>query len=145
MVTIKSHIINLAVQKGKLQQLFPASSVSISANVLTWKHTLRPSPLGEEYQVKMIYKLAQSPNVFVISPQLRKRQKGDDFNHVYDEGKQWLCLYYKKAREWNSGMLLADIVVPWISEWLFHYEIWSVTGKWNGGGISHGTAKGIDD
>jgi hypothetical protein len=37
-------------------------------------------------------------------------------------------------------MLLCQTIVPWISEWLLHYEIWLVTGKWCAGGI-HPTVK----
>jgi len=31
-------------------------------------------------------------------------------------------------------MLIADTIIPWASEWLFHYEIWKVTKTWHGGG-----------
>jgi hypothetical protein len=35
-------------------------------------------------------------------------------------------------------MLLADTILPWTSEWLFYYELWSVNGyEWLGGGIEH--------
>ena len=37
--------------------------------------------------------------------------------------------------EWAERMLIAEIIVPWISEWLLHYEIWLVTGEWHGGGM----------
>lgn len=45
------------------------------------------------------------------------------------------CLYYPKAKEWSESMLIADTIVPWLAEWLFHYEIWVLTGQWEGGGI----------
>jgi hypothetical protein len=31
-------------------------------------------------------------------------------------------------------MPLAMTVIPWISEWLYFYELWLVTGEWLGGG-----------
>lgn len=31
-------------------------------------------------------------------------------------------------------MLLVDTIVPWSSEWLFHYEMWKGTGIWFGDG-----------
>jgi hypothetical protein len=47
-----------------------------------------------------------------------------------------LCLYYD---EFDGGQhLIADTVVPWISEWLFHYELWLSTGSWHGGGVHPG-------
>jgi hypothetical protein len=45
-----------------------------------------------------------------------------------------LCLYHS-AKEWTPAMYLAETIVPWASEWLFHYEIWKGTGEWRGGGI----------
>ena len=43
-----------------------------------------------------------------------------------------LCLYY--PGEWNSTMNISDTIIPWISEWLYYFEFWSITGKWCGGG-----------
>ncbi|KGH44954.1 hypothetical protein IN07_20325 [Modestobacter caceresii] len=44
-----------------------------------------------------------------------------------------LCFFYD---EFVSGRhLIADTVVPCISEWLFHYELWLSTGEWHGGGL----------
>ena len=31
-------------------------------------------------------------------------------------------------------MLLGNSVLLWASVWLFFYEVWTVTGKWLGGG-----------
>jgi hypothetical protein len=31
-------------------------------------------------------------------------------------------------------MSIADTVLPWTTEWLYHYEIWLITGEWTGGG-----------
>lgn len=45
------------------------------------------------------------------------------------------CLYWPRTAEWDGSMLLAEVVVPWTSEWLAHYEIWLATGKWHGRGI----------
>ncbi|MDT0651422.1 hypothetical protein [Autumnicola edwardsiae] len=32
-------------------------------------------------------------------------------------------------------MFIADTIIPWSSEWLYHYEIWAGTGKWQAKGI----------
>lgn len=34
-------------------------------------------------------------------------------------------------------MLLADTILPWTSEWLLHYELWLVMGRWAGSGHDH--------
>lgn len=141
MVNIKQHPINIGHQAGKIKHLFPDSSVSFGANTLTWKYSLQPTPMSITYDVKLVYQLNQDPNVFITSPKLKFAEGKKALPHVYDTDKQWLCLYYRKAREWNSTMLLVDTVIPWTAEWLFFYEIWSVTGIWNGGGITHGNKK----
>jgi hypothetical protein len=31
-------------------------------------------------------------------------------------------------------MFVSDTIVPWLTEWLFHYEAWHASKKWLGGG-----------
>lgn len=31
-------------------------------------------------------------------------------------------------------MRIANTILPWTSLWLYYYEIWLGTGKWEGGG-----------
>jgi hypothetical protein len=45
-----------------------------------------------------------------------------------------LCLYHPREKSWHNELLLSEVIVPWISEWLLFYEIWSITGEWKGGG-----------
>lgn len=71
------------------------------------------------------------PSVRVVSPQLAYRD-GERAPHLYSNGD--LCLFYPKAREWHGGLLLSRTIIPWASEWLFHYEIWLASGTWCGGG-----------
>ena len=77
----------------------------------------------------------EHPNVYVVSPTLALYPGEPKLKHVYDTKQQWLHLYYRKGREWNSSMFLADTVIPWTCEWLLHYEFWLATGTWHGGGI----------
>ena len=44
-----------------------------------------------------------------------------------------LYLYY--GDEFNLSMYISDTIVPWAVEWLFYYEVWLRTGKWQGEGI----------
>ena len=53
-----------------------------------------------------------------------------------------LCLYYPS--EWNSTMNISDTIIPWISEWLYYFEFWCITGEWYGGG-KHPTKKDIKE
>lgn len=137
--SFKIHPLNMALQAGKIKSLFPAYPPSFNQNGLTWKCTLTPSPLSASYEVSLLYTREAQPNVYVVNQTLELFPGKTKLPHVYDTKKQWLCLYYRKGREWNSGMLIADTVIPWTCEWLLHYECWAATGTWHGGGISHET------
>lgn len=127
----KDNPISPVVQLVMLKQLFPGSKGSVKNNLLTWIANFIPSPMSQEYSVKIMYKLKSAPKIYVIKPTLVKPE-GEKLPHVYPGDR--LCLYYPKHREWHSKLHLADTIVPWISEWLLHYEIWLATGKWHGRG-----------
>ncbi len=94
--------------------------------------TVRPSQLTQEYVVEIRYHLGRDPEVRVVSPQLRDRGDGRPIPHLYAEGT--LCLYHPRYREWTAADLIAHTILPWISEWLYFYELWLATGEWHGGG-----------
>ncbi len=79
----------------------------------------------------MSYKLRERPNVRVVEPRIFLPKRRSDV-HVYGSDDT-LCLYY--PGEWKGTELIAETIIPWTSEWLLYYEVWSVTGKWHGGGI----------
>jgi hypothetical protein len=43
--------------------------------------------------------------------------------------------------EWTSKKCIAQTIIPWAIEWLFHYELWHLTGEWSGGGVGSVEAK----
>lgn len=137
MVKIKNQGINIIVQAKKLESYFPKSTVTRRVNNLLWKGKLQPTVLSDVYDIKLEYKVGFHPCVYVINRKLELREGEKRLPHVYNTKKQWLCLYYRKANEWNNQLFIADTIIPWTSEWLFHYEHWLVTGKWHGRGI-HG-------
>lgn len=126
--------IPMHIQQNALQQMFKESYTTFSSTRLIWKGNITPSPLSTTYQLKLIYKIGDSPKVFVLHPKLCIPE-GFKLPHVYSEQKNQLCLYYPDGKEWNSKKLVSKTIIPWASEWLYHYEIWLATGIWNGGGI----------
>jgi hypothetical protein len=80
----------------------------------------------------MTYSLQGYPKVFLVEPAMQ-RLNGKLPDHIYADGS--LCLYLPGTGEWNQTKYLADTIVPWACEWLFHYEIWLATGIWRGGGV----------
>lgn len=139
MVNKRIHTLNMAVQAGKIRSLFPESNISFNQNRLTWKYGITPSPLSDSYDIKLIFIKGEHPNIFIIRPKLQLYPERKKLPHVYSTEKQWICIYYRKGREWNSGMLIANSIIPWTCEWLYHYELWVNTGTWHGGGIHYET------
>lgn len=133
--------VSLIVQEGALRSYFPTSKITRDREKeITWTHTLQPSSLSNTYKVKIHYSDKKGAQVFVVNPQPLEKAAGKILlPHVYSTPKQELCLYYPVWREWDPGMLYVHTLIPWTSEWLYHYEIWVATGVWNGGGIDHET------
>lgn len=56
--------------------------------------------------------------------------------HVWDfdsrKEEATLCLHM--GNEFSRSMLLDKSIIPWTLEWLYFYQIWEVTGNWDGGG-----------
>lgn len=110
-----------------------------SYSQIVWVGKLKSSPIGDEYLVKISYKKGERPNIYVLEPKELKLPQGKNkLEHVYDHKKQKLCLYYPKAKEWNDTKTLTSTILPWTIEWLYHYEMWLITGEWLGGGIHSG-------
>jgi len=130
--------ISLLHQEGALKSYFPASRVTRKGeDELIWVGELTPTPLSRSYQTKLHYKRGEFIRVFVIGEKLKLAEGQNTLPHVYSTPLQQLCLYYPPYNEWHTGMFYVHTLIPWASEWLFHYETWVATGKWRGGGIEH--------
>ena len=135
--------ISIAIQALNIKKMFPDTKVINQRDqLLTWTHSLTPSPLGDNYDIKLVYKITDKPKIYVTKPKpLALAIDETKLPHCYDQKKQHLCLYYPDGTEWNKSMLLATTIIPWAYEWLYHYEIWLGTGKWTGGGVHPTTNK----
>jgi hypothetical protein len=94
------------------------------AGFLTWEASLTPTVLSRTYPLRLDYRTGHHPAVRILKG-VNLRQ-GEIPPHMYSDSR--LCLY--EESQWNSSMFLAETVVPWTSEWLAHYELWSVDGVW---------------
>jgi len=91
---------------------------------------------GIPYAVRIFYKLGAAPQCWVVDPPILS-YPGCAVPHLYRDCS--LCL--NLPAEWDPKQLIASTIVPWISRWLFHYEVWRATnGEWLGGGL-HPTAR----
>lgn len=130
--------IPLIHQAGALRSYFPDSEIIRKGDdELTWIGFLTPTPLSDTYKIKLHYKRNEGVKIYVIDRKLELAEGKTVLPHVYSTPKQQLCLYYPKNNEWNTGMYYVQTLLPWASEWLFHYENWVSSGEWYGGGIDH--------
>lgn len=122
--------VNPARQLTAILGVLPAARGRIRRCELHCILPIQPSPASRTYTVQLRYRHGHHPHVTVIDPPLEAGPDQQDLPHVYPGNE--LCLYY--SGEWRHDMLLATTILPWIAEWLLHYEIWLATGHWNGGG-----------
>jgi len=128
------------MQALRLKSLFPESSFDVIRNFgLKWVGQLHPTPLSATYTVAISYRLRLRPEVTILDPPLVSRN-GSRSPHVF-KGEH-PCLFRFKYREWDGAMYIADTIVPWVSTWLVHYEIWLATGVWCGSKEEHPAGSG---
>jgi|SRR5690554_770413 len=95
---------------------------------------LRPTAISELYDIKIVYTENKWIKIFVVNKSLKTAANRTKLPHVYDSQKQQLCLYSPSKKEWNAHNYIINTIIPWISEWLYYYELWLPEGKWLGGG-----------
>jgi hypothetical protein len=93
---------------------------------------VQPTAASRLYAVRIAYRTGQMPQVFVLDPPLQSRDGSAAIPHMYDRAKGQICLHLPE--EWDPSMRITETIIPWTSEWLFHYELWRAGGEWLGGG-----------
>ncbi len=117
-------------QSAILTQKCPSFRCVQRGREFVWEGTIQPRPLSVEYTVRIAYKDKSFPKVMVVKPPIQLKNNGIPTPHLYKGGL--LCLHL--SEEWSGSDIIADTIVPWISLWLYYYEIWLATGEWLGGG-----------
>ena len=125
---------NLAipVQYANVKKEYPQFKTSILKDSLLIKGDLQPTPRSCTYQFKIRYYVGKRPKIKITNPELKRNFKNEKIPHVYSGNE--LCLYYQQYKEFDSKCKISDYIIPWISLWLYYYEIWHITGEWLGGG-----------
>lgn len=136
--------LSMLCQAGAIKSYFPNGVLCNSGNKLVWTGYITPSPNSSAYTIKVTYSYKDGVKVYVVTPKPLPLAIGKDrLPHVYSHEEQRLCLYYPDGKEWHSSKYLVHTIFPWVSEWLFYYELWIVTGEWLGGGKHPGVEEKI--
>ena len=129
----KSRNLSIAEQDKRINTLFPNfSRKKINSQKKEWTGYIQPTTKSKCYKIKIEYKFNQQPRITVLEPELVLARGKNELPHVYSGNK--LCLFSPENNEWTHRKFIADTIIPWTSLWLFYYEGWLYTGKWEGGG-----------
>ena len=124
----------LLLQKKHIEKYFSYLKCSIGriSEKLICIGELQPHKDTDIYKIKMVYKVGNSPKIYITSPKVEYH----DNIHMYKDNS--LCLFHKNDFSWNDEkIIIAETIVPWVSEWIIFYEIWKIEGKWKGKEIKH--------
>jgi hypothetical protein len=83
--------------------------------------------------MRITFQRGETPNVFVMDPELSALAGGRPLPHVYRDPLR-LCLTLPGTREWTGTMRIDQTFVPWATTWLYYFEDWLITDEWKGGG-----------
>ncbi len=134
-----SAYIHLLNQKNSIRTYYPEFKTEIVKNELIIKGELQPSPLHKKYKFRLSYIYKKSPIVDIIEPKIQRREPHRPVPHVYEKNRP--CLYYPKTHEFTHDMMLSETIIPWLSLWLYFYEVWYTTGVWLGEGVHNNEKK----
>lgn len=122
---------------ANLRAKYPDARAQWKRGVLTWTGNIQPGPLCDTYTVRISWDgHRRRPVVRVLQPRL-SAPEGRKLPHIFP-GEE-LCLHYPE--DWSPELAIADTIIPWTSEWLYFYELWTATGEWQGGGHDPTAAK----
>ncbi|MGO8992867.1 MAG: hypothetical protein ACLQVI_06040 [Polyangiaceae bacterium] len=129
-------MIGLREQGASVVSYFPQFRVSYRGDKMIAEGEVRPTERSSPYRLRVTYRDGDKPLVYVVSPKLLPPDPARSLPHVYPDNR--LCLYQPLSRDaWTKKRFIGQTIIPWAIDWLFHYEIWQLTGEWRGGGADH--------
>jgi hypothetical protein len=111
----------------------PQLKVRLKRQTATWEGDWCPSDLSDTYWIRVAYDFRRRPVIAIVRPPLKLAKGEHRLPHTYAGGQFDICVHLPE--EWNPGLLVADTIMPWVSQWLRFYEYWEQTGSWEGKGI----------
>lgn len=133
-----SHIegsVHVFCQKALIEIKYNWLKCHTSKDFLYCEGKVRPNHFCKEYEVEIFYRSNIPPKIYIKNPFI----KYNDEIHMYSDNS--LCLYYPPDMPWRKHIMLSDTIVPWISEWIILYELWKISGKWEGAEVRHSSTK----
>ncbi len=91
------------------------------------------------YKIRIESRADCHPKVYIINHDITPHPD----IHMYNDRS--LCLYYPGDLKWKTNTSLADHLVPWTFEWILFYELYQLTGIWEGAFVPHENIESFND
>jgi hypothetical protein len=124
--------LSLRDQVARMRFAWPQFQSAIVRATFVSTGYVQPTPLSENYRVRIVYAIGDEPKAYVLNPLVRRRFESEAIPHIYQGPRP--CLFRPKNGDWTGAKAIATTIVPWLVTWLFYYEVWHATGEWLGGG-----------
>lgn len=124
------------MQKREIEKKFSFLKCRIENDTLVCRGIFQPENCNA-YDVRIEFRAGCFPQVYILSPEIKPNAD----IHIYSEGS--LCLFYPGDMKWKDTTSIAENTIPWIFEWILFYELYLLTGVWEGEYVPHGNVKAI--
>lgn len=118
------------LQKKELEKKFSFLKCRIENDTLICRGEFKPN--SNTYDVRIEFRAGSFPQVYILKPLINPYAD----IHIYKEGS--LCLFYPGDLKWKNTTSIAENTIPWIYEWIIFYELYLLTGVWEGEYVPHG-------
>lgn len=130
---IKKRKLSIAQQFFNLYTKYKSLIIDYSIRPQTYIiFKIKPAEFCRIFKVKVCLKVNTRPKVFIINPNLKDENEIRP-PHLYSFEKGRICLFVNEEVDLTSSFTK---IIPWAAEWILFYEIWRLTGNWDGGGHS---------
>jgi len=140
-MSARNHRLSPARQAANLCIAWPSFKCRVSGTGVRCEGMLQPTPISASYSIVVEFRRYRAPRAWVKTPILTVRSEGEAIPHVDPDarvpGGYRPCLGVPNSGEYTTNETAHCQLIPWLAEWLFHYEMWHMTGVWSGGGKHH--------
>jgi hypothetical protein len=119
-------------RQAETMALYDQMSLKLVNGKAIWSGRWRPTDLSDTYEIQVSYRFLGRPVISILSPKLELAKGKKRLPHVYKGGQYDICVHIKT--DWHYSMRISHTIMPWISQWLYFYEVWLQTGEWIGKG-----------
>jgi hypothetical protein len=125
----RKEILPLGQQVIRMKLEWPEFKGVIRRGEANWVGQITPTKMSDTYTIRVTYQAPRRPVVEVITPALRSLPN-KRIPHRFSGGD--LCLHLHG--QWTANQFIANTIIEWTALWLFFYEVWLITGEWEGEG-----------